>query len=50
MSSGRFMWIEFDSDSSSTEKGFSATYTAFGKLDRVDPFACVIIRILLVIG
>ena len=30
MSSGRFMWREFDSDSSSTEKGFSATYTTFG--------------------
>jgi len=32
MSSGRFLWIEFDSDSSFTEKGFSATYTAFGMI------------------
>ena len=30
-SSGRFMWVEFDSDLTSNERGFLATYTAVGK-------------------
>ena len=31
LSSGRFMWIEFDSDFRTEDKGFSATYSAVGK-------------------
>ena len=31
-SSGRHMWVEFESDSRSNEKGFNATFEAFGKV------------------
>ena len=31
-SSGRFLWIEFDSDLTTNEKGFSATYVAVGMI------------------
>ena len=30
MSSGRFMWVEFDSDLFFNDRGFEATYTAVG--------------------
>ena len=30
MSSGRFMWVEFESDLFTNGKGFEATYTAVG--------------------
>ena len=31
-SSGRFLWIEFESDLTTNEKGFSATYVAVGMI------------------
>jgi len=38
-SSGRFMWIEFDTDFTDNEIGFLATYTAVGMYAYHRPFA-----------
>lgn len=35
-SSGRYMWVEFDSDSKTTEKGFNASFVAVCKCLQIE--------------